>query len=83
MIDQLRQVIDHLQHLEDVSEDEQRVLAQRIETLLEEYEDEMKWRKSFNDPRSERMLKKLADNAKADKRAGKTWPIDQLFEESV
>jgi hypothetical protein len=36
MIDQLRQVIDHLQQLEGVTEDEQRALAQKIEALIEE-----------------------------------------------
>jgi hypothetical protein len=82
MIDQLRQVIDHLQHLESASEDEQAVLAQRIGQLIEEYEDELKWNKLFNDPRSEPLLNKLAAKAKADKKAGKTWPIEQLFEEA-
>jgi predicted component of type VI protein secretion system len=82
VIDQLRQAIDHLQHLESASEDEQRVLAQRIETLIEEYEDELKWSKLFNDPRSEQLLNKLAAEADADIKAGKTWPIEQLFDES-
>jgi hypothetical protein len=82
MIDQLRQAIDHLQHLESASEDEQRVLAQRIETLIEEYEDELKWSKLFNDPRSEQLLNKLVAEADADIKAGKTRPIEQLFEES-
>jgi hypothetical protein len=79
MIDQLRQAIDHLQHLESASEDEQRALALRIETLIEEYEDELKWRKLFNDPRSEQLLNKLAAEAQAEILAGTTRPIEELF----
>ena len=56
-----------------LSTEEQDSLAQFV---LDELEDEVKWRSAFADPRSDRLLARLAAEALEEDEAGRTTPLD-------
>ena len=69
MIETLQRV---LEQIEQLTPDDQAVIAERLQQVLEELADDQRWRELFADPRSPELLDRLADEALAEDVAGET-----------
>ena len=69
MIETLQRV---LEQIEQLTPDDQAVIAERLQQVLEELADDQRWRELFADPRSPELLDRLADEALAEDAAGET-----------
>jgi hypothetical protein len=69
MIEPLQRVFEQVEQL---SPDDQAVIADRLQQVLEELAADQRWRELFADPRSPELLDRLADEAQAEYDAGLT-----------
>lgn len=73
MIDLLKQAVEQAAQL---PEDEQRHIA---EMILAEIDSDKRWEELLNDPRSEAVLERMAEEAHQEYLAGKTRDLDELL----
>jgi predicted dehydrogenase len=76
MTDTLRRVLERVEHL---APEEQEVVAEQMEALLDELEQERGWKERLHDPKALPALEALIERAIAADDAGRSVDLEQIL----